>query len=70
MPTSRLLSQELRRQGDDLAAIVRRLDRIEDKLDRMRGGLDRTGGTLDKLIEDLPRLLKASIRQVFREERT
>ena len=69
--TRHILEQTLR-NGDDLAAVKTRLDRIEEKLDgvdlkglvRKVDGLDRK---VDGLTENLPRIVGDVMREVLRE---
>jgi hypothetical protein len=71
MVTRHILEQS-RRNGDDLAAIKTRLDRVEDKLDGvdLKGlaqkvdGLDRK---FDGLTKSLPSIVGDVMREVLRE---
>jgi hypothetical protein len=69
---TRHILEQTRRNGDDLAAVKTRLDRIEEKLDgvdlkglvRKVDGLDRK---VDGLTENLPRIVGDVMREVLRE---
>jgi len=69
---TRHILEQTRRNGDDLAAIKTRLDRIEDKLDgvdlkslaRKVDGLDKT---VDGLANALPRIVGEEMRKALRE---
>jgi hypothetical protein len=68
---TRHILEQTRRNGDDLAAVKTRLDRIEEKLDgvdlkglvRKVDGLDRK---VDGLAENLPRIVGDVMREVLR----
>jgi hypothetical protein len=68
---TRHILEQTRRNGDDLAAIKTRLDRIEDKLDgvnlkslaRQVGGLDRK---VDDLAKALPHIVGDEMRKALR----
>jgi len=76
---TRHILEQTRRNGDDLAAIKTRLDRVEEKLDgvdlkglvRKVDGLDRKVDQLDKkvdgLTKDLPGIVGDVMREVLRE---
>ena len=69
---TRHILEQTRRNGDDLAAVKTRLDRIEEKLDgvdleglvRKLDGLDRK---VDGLAENFPRIVGDVMREVLRE---
>ena len=71
---SRYILEQTRRNGDDLAAMRSRLDRIEARLDRIEGRLDRHDGRFDRLEaelrslrSDLPKIVADTMREVLRE---
>lgn len=73
---TRHILEQTRHNGDDLAAIKTRLDRVETRLDgvetRLGGVEDQTGGIgrkLDSLTRDLPRLIGDTMREVLREQK-
>jgi hypothetical protein len=68
-----ILEQE-RRNGDDLAVIKQRLDRIESRLDSVDGGLARIESRLDGLdrafkdfAKNVPAIVGDAARQALRE---
>jgi hypothetical protein len=66
---TRHILEQTRRNGDDLAAIKSRLDRVEAKvevLDRKVEGLDRK---VDDLTKSLPSIVGEVMREVMREQR-
>lgn len=78
---TRYILEQTRRNGDDLAAVKTRLDRVErkvDGLDRKVDGLagkvdglaGKVGGLdrkVDGLVKDLPSMVGDAVREVFRE---
>jgi len=62
--TVRYILEQTRRNGDDLAAIKERLDRVEEKVDRKFDALDRK---VDGLVRDLPTIVADVMREVLRE---
>jgi tetrahydromethanopterin S-methyltransferase subunit G len=73
MVTRHILTQT-RRNGDDLAAVKARLDRVENRLDgvenRLAGVEQRLGGverTLDNFTFSLPRTVSQVVREVLDE---
>jgi uncharacterized protein YoxC len=69
---TRHILEQTRRNGDDLAAIKTRLDRVEEKLDgidlkglaRKVDGLDQK---VDSLAKALPRIVGEEMRKALRE---
>ena len=71
---TRYILEQVRRNGDDLAALrtradrsERRLDGIEARLDRIEGRLDRIESELHSLRRDLPAMIADTMREVLRE---
>jgi uncharacterized protein YoxC len=60
---TRHILEQTRRNGDDLAAIKTRLDRVEEKVD----GLDRKVDLLDRTVRDLARSLPVIVAETMRE---
>jgi len=60
---TRHILEQTRRNGDDLAAIKTRLDRVEAKVD----GLDRKVDLLDRTVKDLARSLPVIVAETMRE---
>jgi uncharacterized protein YoxC len=59
---TRYILEQTRRNGDDLAVVKARLDRLEQKVD----GLDRK---VDDLIKNLPRIVAEAVREANRKRR-
>jgi tetrahydromethanopterin S-methyltransferase subunit G len=57
---SRYILEQTRTNGDNLAAVRTRLDRVEGKVDRV-------DHTLNDLIKNLPKMIVEAVRDVFRE---
>jgi hypothetical protein len=57
---TRYILEQSRRNGDDLAAVKTRLDRVEQKLD----GLD---ARFSGFVRDFPRTVAETVREVLRE---
>jgi len=57
---TRYILEQSRRNGDDLAAVKTRLDRVEQKLD----GLD---ARFTGFVRDFPRTVAETVREVLRE---
>jgi hypothetical protein len=55
---TRYILEQTRRNGDDLAAIKGRLDRVEGRLDGVEGRLDRVESKVDGLAQDLRGLVR------------
>jgi tetrahydromethanopterin S-methyltransferase subunit G len=67
--TRHILAQT-RRNGDDLAAVKSRLDRVEQKLDgveRKVGGLERKVDGLERKVDGLNKNLPKIVGEVMRE---
>jgi chromosome segregation ATPase len=64
---TRTILDQTRRNGDDLAAIRSRLDRIESRLDRHDSRFDRLEAELRGLRADLPQIVADTMREVLRE---
>jgi tetrahydromethanopterin S-methyltransferase subunit G len=58
---SRYILSQSRQNGDDLAALKTRFDRIEEKVDRLG---------LTTLRKELPAIVAEAVREVMREPRT
>ena len=57
---TRYILEQTRRNGDDLAAVKARLDRVEQKLDAL-------GNAFDGFKRDLPKIVGETMREVLRE---
>jgi uncharacterized protein YoxC len=60
---TRHILEQTRRNGDDLAAIKTRLNRVEEKVD----GLDRKVDSLDRTVKDLAKSLPTIVAETMRE---
>jgi tetrahydromethanopterin S-methyltransferase subunit G len=67
---SRYTLSQSRQNGDDLAALKTRFDRIEEKVDRLEGKVDRLEVGLTTLRKELPAIVAEAVREVMRESRT
>jgi len=59
---SRHILEQTRRNGDDLAAVKTRLDRVEGKVDDVAQELGGVKHTLNGLVRDLPRIIAEALR--------
>src|SRR6185295_8888527 len=73
---TRHILEQTRRNGDDLAGINTRLNRVDTRLDRVETRLDgvesRLGGVdtkVARLARSLPEIVGEAVREAFREER-
>lgn len=70
---TRHILEQTRRNGDDLATIKTRLDRVETRLDSRIDGveshLSRVEHKVDGLARALPEIVGEAVREAFREER-
>jgi len=57
---TRHILEQTRRNGDDLAAVKTRMDRVETRLDRVET-------KVDTLTRDLPKIVADAMRDVLRE---
>jgi tetrahydromethanopterin S-methyltransferase subunit G len=80
---TRHILEQTRRNGDDIAAVKTRLDRVETRLDKVEnrlggvenrleaveGRLGRVEHKVDTFSRDLPTIVGGAVRDAFREER-
>jgi septal ring factor EnvC (AmiA/AmiB activator) len=73
---TRHILEQTRRNGDDLAAVKTRLDRVEEKVDRLDKKIDRIDGRLGHveaglrgLRTDMPTIVADTMREVLREQK-
>ena len=64
---TRYILEQSRRNGDDLAAVKSRLDRVETRLDRVEQKVDALGGAFDRFRRELPKIVGETVREVLRE---
>ncbi len=74
---TRYILEQVRRNGDDLAALRGRMDRVEARLDAIEARLSRIEGRMDRLESEfrtfrteLPRLIADTMREVLAERRS
>jgi uncharacterized protein YoxC len=60
---TRHILEQTRRNGDDLAAIKSRLDRVEEKVD----GLDQKFDSLERMVKNLAKSFPVIVGEVMRE---
>ncbi len=73
---SRYILQQARQNGDDLAVVKTRVERIEGKVEKLEGRFERLEGKFEKLEQKfdrleatLPGLIAEVMREVLRETR-
>lgn len=64
---TRYILEQTRRNGDDLAALRTRMDRVEQKVDGLDRKIDRLDRKVDGLAKDLPTIVGEAVREAFRE---
>ena len=64
---TRHILEQTRRNGDDLAAVKSRLDRVEQKLDGLERKFDGFERKFDDLGRNLPKIVGAVMRDVLDE---
>jgi chromosome segregation ATPase len=64
---TRHILEQTRRNGDDLAAVKSRLDRVEQRLDRVENKLDGLDMKFSAFLRDYPTAVGEVMRQVQRE---
>jgi tetrahydromethanopterin S-methyltransferase subunit G len=62
---TRHILEQTRRNGDDLAAVKTRLDRLEGKVDGLEHKLDGVERKLDDLSSNLPQIVGEVMREVI-----
>ncbi len=66
---TRHILEQTRRNGDDLAAVKTRLDRVEGKVDIIDGRLGQVETDLRALRTDMPKIVADTMREVLREQK-
>ncbi len=64
---TRHILEQTRRNGDDLAAVKSRLDRVEQRLDRVENKLDGLDMKFSAFLRDYPAAVAEIMRQVQRD---
>lgn len=67
---TRHILEQTRHNGDDLAAIKTRLDRVEGKVDETAQDVRGVKVTIDGLVRNLPKMLSDAVRGTKRKRRT
>lgn len=67
---TRYILEQVRRNGDDLAALRGRMDRIEARLDAIEARLTRLESEFRTFRAELPRLIADTMREVMAERRS
>jgi uncharacterized protein YoxC len=67
---TRHVLEQTRRNGDDLAAIKTRLDRVEGKVDEVVQDVRGVKSTVDGLVRNLPKIIGDAVRGTTRKRRT
>lgn len=62
---TRHILEQTRRNGDDLAAVKTRLDRVEGKLDDMGQDVRSVKSTVDGLVRSLPKIIGDAVRRAI-----
>ena len=66
---SRYILQQVRANGDDLAAVKTRMDRFESKMDGMDTRLGAVENNLTQFRKDMPSIVADAMREVLKESR-
>jgi uncharacterized protein YoxC len=64
---TRYILEQTRRNGEDLATLKTRLDRLERSVDGMDAKLDALDRKFDGLTRNLPQIVVEAVREAFRE---
>ena len=64
---SRYILQQARQNGDDLAVVKTRVERIEGKVEKLEGRFEKLEQKFDRLEATLPGLIAEVMREVLRE---
>jgi hypothetical protein len=64
---TRHILEQTRRNGDDLAAVKSRLDRVDQRFDGLERKFDGLERKVDGLTKDLPKIVGEVMRDVLRE---
>jgi uncharacterized protein YoxC len=66
---TRYILEQTRRNGDDLAVVKARLDRLEQKVDGLERKVDGLDRKVDQLVKNLPRIVAEAVREANRKRR-
>jgi phage shock protein A len=67
---SRYILTQARQNGDDLAALKSRVDRVEAKVDRIETEIGSLRKDVAMLRNDMPSIVADAVREVLRESRS
>jgi phage shock protein A len=67
---SRYILTQARQNGDDLAVLKTRVDRIEETVDRLEHSVGHIDTSLSALRRDLPSMVADAMREVLRETKS
>jgi uncharacterized protein YoxC len=65
---TRHILEQTRRNGDDLAAVKSRLDRVDQRFDGLERKVDGLQRKVETLARDLPKIVGNVVREVFEEQ--
>lgn len=66
---TRHILEQTRRNGDDLAAVKTRLDRVEGKVDKIDTRLGHVETDIRSLRTDMPKIVADTMREALREQK-
>ena len=66
---SRYILQQVRANGDDLAAVKTRMDRFETRMDGVETRLGNVENNLTQFRKDMPSIVADAMREVLKESR-
>lgn len=66
---SRYILQQARKNGDDLAIVKSRIERVEEKVDKLEHKVEKLEQKFDRLEVKLPGMIAEVMREVLRENR-
>jgi hypothetical protein len=66
---SRYILQQSRKNGDDLAIVKTRVERVEEKVEKLEQKFDKLEQKFDRLENKLPGMIAEVMREVLRESK-
>ena len=66
---TRHILEQTRRNGDDLATLKGRFDRLEQRFDGLEGRFDGLEQKFDSLRKELPKIIGDTLRAILRENK-
>ena len=64
---TRYILEQTRRNGDDLASLKTRLDRVETRLESVEKGLNNLSSSFQAHVRSLPAMMRDVMREVLQE---